>query len=280
MGGYDGTANITLGRVPPIAQNPDGTNTPDPATQNPVSADMTTNNITTHVPLPGGNPNNFTTFGQEYECQWINAALGAASATGVPAAAYDAGATVGDYGTPYYLAGVDDQGAGSGATHAPRPEWLKLSPATTQDSAGGVLYTAKWTSPLSPSDFYIDVIAYDKAQSPPLSGTARANFRIYDNVWGFSTQPFSGANDILVVSDNALGQKFVGTTFGTAGLTNLLPAFYGTESYFTDIDLNRLPTGHSALCFRQRQKPHRPDSLRQISGFGGVLSGNDPAKRI
>ena len=114
-------------------------------------------------------------------------------------------------------------------------EWLKLTIDPQQDNAGGVLYSANWITPISPSDFYIDVIAYDHAYKG-------ANWRIYDNIWGFTTQQFNNSHDILVVSDYALGQKFANNgTNGFSGVSNGIPMYYGAESYFTDIDLNVLP---------------------------------------
>ncbi len=196
------------------------------------------------IPLPGVDPKDFSvTSGQEYEAQYLNAQFGINGGSGGSTAAQAS-----DYGTPYYLAGVDDQGAHAGAFQAPRSEWLKLAPVVTPDANGngvpdangGILYTATWITPTSPSDFYLDVIAYDKATDAAFGGPG-ANFRIYDNVWGFSTQPFSGINDILVVSDNALGQKFAATTFSGKGLSGLRPLFFGAESYMTDIDVNMLP---------------------------------------
>ena len=123
---------------------------------------------------------------------------------------------------------------------------MSISPV--QDNLGGVLYTVTWTTPASGSDFYLDVIAFDKAVFPnfppgtsPYSG-GKVNWRIYDNVGGFSTNASVGNNDILVVSDYALGQKFAATTFaGTNGNLNLVPKLYGAESYFTDVDVNILP---------------------------------------
>ncbi len=206
----------------------------------------------TMVPLPGVDPLDFSltvpeannaSIGQEYEAQYLNAQFGV---NGTPGGSTAAQAS--DYGTPYYLAGVDDQGAHSGTINMPRQEWLKLTPVNAPDANGndvpdangGVLYTATWTTPTSPSDFYLDVIAYDKA-TDAVTQQPGPNFRIYDNVWGFSTQAFSGINNILVVSDNALGQKFAGTTFSGKGLSGLRPLFYGSELYMTDIDVNLLP---------------------------------------
>lgn len=232
VGGWDGSSAISVGHLDPANQ---GTN---PVTDIPASGDPQT-------PLPGGDPANFTTVGQEYECQYVNAQFGI---NGDPA--NGAADTVpSDYGTPYYLAGIDDQGSGTGSAHAPRTEWLHLTKIAAQDGAGGVLYSATWTTPTSASDYYLDVIAYDKSLGTSVSAattvqgtpTAGSNWRIYDNVWGFSTQVFNGNNDILVVDDNALGQKFVASTFGGQGFNNIPPIFYGAESYYTDIDVNLLP---------------------------------------
>jgi len=182
--------------------------------------------------------------------------------------------SVGDYIDPYWLAGVDDQRAFSGGifgqgtdrpvanytttsqardvnrtqTTTTHPaEWLQLTrvPAAQQDNLGGVLYTVTWNTPLSGSDFYVDVIAYDKATFPNIPGAnagGRSNWRIYDNVGGFSTNQSIQNNDILVVSDYALGQKFAGTTFGGRNTNqNLVPKLFGTESYITDVDISILP---------------------------------------
>jgi len=204
-------------------------------------------------------------WGPEYECQFLNPTVA------------NPNANPGDYGTPYYLAGVDDQLAFSGLANPPRPttnttttdpitgamttttaEYLPLTrlPDAQQDGQGGILYQTKYATPISPSDFYLDVIAYDKAQFPAIQAFPtgnnnpvrsdyhgdKFNWRIYDNVGGFTTSTFDGSNDILVVSDNALGQKFAATTFGGSNNgANLLPIFYGAESYFTDIDVSLLP---------------------------------------
>ena len=134
------------------------------------------------------------------------------------------------------------------ATTSHPAEWLQLQrvPAAQQDNAGGVLYTVNLTAPASGSDFYVDVIAYDKAVFPNIPNTGyqgtRTNWRIYDNVGGFSTNQSIGNNDILVVSDYALGQKFAATTFGGRNTNlNLVPKLFGTESYLTDIDVSYLP---------------------------------------
>jgi len=238
VAGVDGGDTISVGHdtfaIQPATTGPNAT----PAKRLPISL------------------NNYKPWGPEYECQFVDPTVANPSN---PAT---------DYGTPYYLAGVDDQGAFSGLVKPPRPtaaatdpntgatipaEYLPLTrlPDAQQDGQGGVLYQAKYQTPNSPSDFYLDVIAYDKAQFPTVQTTglnysnagSKFNFRIYDNVGGFTTATFNGGNDILVVSDNALGQKFAATTFGGPNNNgaNLLPTFYGAESYFTDIDVSLLP---------------------------------------
>ena len=209
--------------------------------------------------LPGSDPNLFIPWGPEYECQVVNPQFGAPDASSA-AGATDTGDS--DYRTPYWLAGVDDQQPFSG-TGRQRPtsnqatgvagqyqpaEWLQFTrlPAAQQDGQGGVLYSVTWKTPTSGSDYYLDVIAFDKAVAPRSFGgdgqTITSNWRIYDNVWGFSTASSLNNNDILVVSDYALGQKFAATTFGgQTGLLNLVPKLYGSESYVTDIDVNLLP---------------------------------------
>ncbi len=195
---------------------------------------------------PGTDPALFIPHGPEYECQVINPLFAANGATD---------ATAANYVTPYYMAGIDDQGAFTGGTYntatakdRPNTEWLPLArvPAAQQDNNGGILYSVTWNTPNSGSDFYVDVIAYDKAAFPNLPGTPyvglKTNWRIYDNVGGFSTNQSVGSNDILLVSDYALGQKFAATSFGGRNFNqNLVPKIFGTESYLTDVDINILP---------------------------------------
>ena len=201
---------------------------------------------------PGSDPNLFTPWGPEFECQVVNPAF----ATN-PAATTAGDTSRTDFRDPYYLAGVDDQQPFSGAGQV-RPttstlvadgtgtpaEWLQMTrlPDAQQDGQGGALYSVTWTTPTTGSDYYMDVIAFDQATPPLNNGGVRSNWRIYDNIWGFSTAASIGNNDILVVSDYALGQKFAATTFGgQRGLLNLVPKLFGAESYVTDIDVNLLP---------------------------------------
>jgi hypothetical protein len=125
-------------------------------------------------------------------------------------------------------------------------------PVRPADNQGGVLYGETWRVPNDPSDWYIDVIAYDDAVNPfaDPADNERSNWIIYDNVWGFSTAlPISGPEtDILVVSDYTLGQKFFSSRFGEpinsrdALSGNLQPILFGNESYYTDIDLSLYPS--------------------------------------
>jgi hypothetical protein len=203
VGGFDGAIPLTLGRddIAKKFPNPNG--------------------------LKGGDPSKFITWGQEYECQVVNPLF---AATGNPDTSNS------DYHTPYYLAGYDDQGIHSGprGTERPNTEWLPLT-RQPDDHLGGVLYSATWKTPVSPSDYYVDVIAYDQQD----------NWRIYDNVWGFSTQTFDGSKGILFVSDYTLGQKFVAGTFNGFGSNDLRPTFYGAEAMLTDYDVDQLP---NAVC--------------------------------
>jgi len=245
--------------------------------------------------VPGSDPRLFIPTGPEYETEVLNPQFANNTGPNAPldptplasrfaSTVTNPGGTVGDFVSPFWLAGVDDQGAFSGGTwtsnagasalpqdhgltatngttQTDRPtanfgaggtkhpaEWLQLQrvPAAQQDGAGGVLYTVNFTAPATGSDFYVDVIAYDKATFPNLPNTGfqgrRTNWRIYDNVGGFSTNQNITNNDILVVSDYALGQKFAATTFGGRNtVQNLVPKLFGTESYLTDIDVSRLP---------------------------------------
>ncbi|BDI28313.1 hypothetical protein CCAX7_003640 [Capsulimonas corticalis] len=203
-------------------------------------------------PLKGGDPTKFYAYGAEYECEYLNPTVATPGNNST------------DYGTPYYVAGIDDrkpftgddvtldnQGnllhADDGATRG-TGEWLPLTLSPVQDNKGGKLYSGTWTSPDSVSDYYLDVIAYNDAVYP-FSGNVNTdsfthgNWRIYDNVWGCSSQPLPSNKDILVVSDNMLGQKFTGTSFGghQTFFSNLRPIYYGAESYVTDVDVNILP---------------------------------------
>ncbi|HVK05387.1 MAG TPA: carboxypeptidase regulatory-like domain-containing protein [Armatimonadaceae bacterium] len=171
---------------------------------------------------------------------------------------------------PLYLPGVDDRLAYTGVSAggpfdgsgANRPGvWLELLPLVDgngnairpKDGRGGILYGANWKIPAESSDWVIDVICYDNAVNP-FAPAQRSNWIIYDNVWGFSSAlPISGqSQDVLVISDYSLGQKFFAARFDTNSdpvQSGNLPAIaYGAESYFTDIDITRFPTGQAPFA--------------------------------
>ncbi|MEO7716983.1 MAG: carboxypeptidase regulatory-like domain-containing protein [Capsulimonas sp.] len=207
---------------------------------------------------PGDNPNLFKTWGQEFECEFVNAQFATPTKTDTD--------PLTDYGAPFFLAGVDDRGTHSAPIA--RPEWLRLARVTSsalQDTKGGALYSATWKTPTSASDYYLDVIAYDKSQ----------NWRIFDNVWGFTTQTFTGDKSILIVNDNGLGQKFIGSTFGSNGAQNLRPTFYGSESYYTEVDPALLP---NAVHIEDKMigYPGRPGTLQDGTGAGPTGVGVFP----
>ena|GEM_PF-974215 len=141
-----------------------------------------------------------------------------------------------------YQSGLDDAFAFSGGlspvdSNAPGNDytnqggfWLQLwddgpvdgSPPGHEPSgeiAGDGVFTASWTTPSAlPSDWVLDVIVRDKALNPfttPTSPNGAVNWKIYDNVWGFTTQPFSGNSGILYVNDYDCGQKFFNSNSGT-----------------------------------------------------------------
>ncbi|MGI4790865.1 MAG: hypothetical protein ACRYFS_18695, partial [Janthinobacterium lividum] len=269
--------------------------------------------------IHGGDPLQYIPWGPEYECQVVNPTF-AAGGTGDTTpdnpgiTVSNPGGTIGDYVSPFYLAGVDDQGAFSGGTYdstafatsssagrtgTDRPvadysttqtangnttttehpaEWLQLTrvPPAQQDNLGGVLYYITWPTPATGSDFYVDVIAYDNAVFPAFpAGTSnftglKTNWRIYDNVGGFSTNQSVGGTDILLVSDYALGQKFSATTFGGRNFNlNLVPTLFGTESYLSDVDVNILPdsvyggfpTTYQSYQFQAGIRPFNDDNF-------------------
>ena len=241
------------------------------------------------VQLPGGDPTKFTPTGPEFECQVVNPAF----------AGLDTAPT--DFRDPYWLAGIDDQQPFSGVTSTntaaggklrPATEWLPMTrlPAAQQDGQGGILYSVPWKTPTTASDFYLDVIAFDKAVAPagyvnPTtsfgSGNNGSNWRIYDNVWGFSTNSSIGNADILLVSDYALGQKFAATTFaGQRGLLNLVPKLYGAESYVSDIDDSLLPNAIYRYAVFPGANANRPQSEVLDLGFAYDPADNPAGSNI
>ncbi|MCS6949469.1 MAG: carboxypeptidase regulatory-like domain-containing protein [Armatimonadota bacterium] len=144
------------------------------------------------------------------------------------------------YPAEMYEPEVDDRSAFSGADPEGNPRardyWLPLR--LVREEADGVIYEGTWATPANnPSDWYIDVIVYDRAINP-FNPNQRSNWKIYDNVWGFSTRPFTASHKILFVSDYTLGQKFFRTSDDRKGTFG----YWGVESWLTDIDLNYLPS--------------------------------------
>ncbi len=150
-----------------------------------------------------------------------------------------ADARVNTYANPTYMTSVDDFYAFSGAMSPADEGWLPLKLESRDATTGICTYTASWVSEtLNPSDYMIDVIAYDNAVDPFTNDAI--NWKIYDNVWGFSTAGFQPSHGLLFVSDHAAGQKFFSSRYGTQVLDNVYHTFWGTESWMTDIDVRLL----------------------------------------
>lgn len=137
--------------------------------------------------------------------------------------------------------GVDDAARWSGndpryvrpVDGAGQERWLQLRDdgVSPDAQANDGVFSASWASPTDPSDYYVDLICYDRAFDPK-DPTRRSNWIIYDNIWGFSTQPFVSRNPVLFVDDNGSGQKW---PRGLNGNFRLFPTFrYGTESDIID----------------------------------------------
>ena len=123
--------------------------------------------------------------------------------------------------------------------------WLRLQ----DDGTNTGTFVAEWDTPSNfASDMILDVILYDNAVYPfDSSGATQSNWKIYDNVWGFTTRPFNSTGQILYVSDYDTGQKFFSSRFGTGdfqGITNTAQlSFEGnpTESWMTEMDPQLFP---------------------------------------
>ncbi len=167
-----------------------------------------------------------------------------------------------------YTPNVDDAGAYSGNLNppddatlvAPTPPlfpdgdngyWLRLQPETDANGAptNTGTFVAEWDTPSTfASDWIIDVILYDNAVYPfDASGATQSNWKIYDNVWGFTTRPFTGTGQVLYVSDYDTGQKFFNGRFGTGDFTGFTNSanlsFEGnpTEAWMTEMDPQLFP---------------------------------------
>lgn len=154
-----------------------------------------------------------------------------------------------------YVPGFDDELAFSGHLNPPDDQfWLPMYDNGPQsvggnepdgEVAGDGIYSASWRTPVSfPSDWIIDLVVYDNAVNP-FDPNITTNWKIYDNVWGFSTKPFVAQGTLLYVNDYDCGQKFFTTRFGTAtGLGGQFFTAFPTESWMTEIDPGLLPTSY------------------------------------
>ncbi len=183
--------------------------------------------------------------GQEVDAEAIQAGTGALIDATNPAS----------FTIPPYVPSIDDASPYSAEAAPTDPTngnslWVKLSPVGPDTTNGGVIYEGSWTTPKLGSDWYIDAVAYDNALDniPNLSGDAKAvNWRIYDNIWGFSTTPFAASTTqssggILLVNDYMLPQKFLTQSIADP---NVPVALYGSESYLTDVDVNPQDFGNA-----------------------------------
>ena len=139
-------------------------------------------------------------------------------------------------------------------------------------------FVATWRTPDIPSDFYLDVIVRDNA----------GNEFIYDNVSGFTTQPFTGAHDILLVSDYMGGQIFVQNRIDRIGNSLTRPTWHPIESYWTDnptgkppFDITQPPSGQGVIIHGDGAIVHptlglpffvRSDTLGQNTTYGNLYS--------
>ncbi|MCX7992605.1 MAG: carboxypeptidase regulatory-like domain-containing protein [Fimbriimonadales bacterium] len=140
-------------------------------------------------------------------------------------------------------------------------------------------YVGTWRTPDVPSDFYLDVIVRDNA----------GNEFIYDNITGFTTQQFTGAHNILLVSDYMGGQIFVQNRVAAIGNSITRPTWQPVESYWTDnptgkppFDLTQPPSGTPLIIHGDGAIPHpnlpsppffvRSDTLGQNTTYGNLYN--------
>ena len=86
--------------------------------------------------------------------------------------------------------------------------------------AGDGIFTGKWTTPMSPSDYIIDIHVADNA----------GNQFEYDDVYGLTTQMFEPKTNVLFVDDYCEGQAF---PWMASGANNDCPTQAPVESYYT-----------------------------------------------
>lgn len=93
-------------------------------------------------------------------------------------------------------------------------------PANGDEVAGDGIFSGRWTTPVSPSDFIIDVHVQDVA----------GNAFEYDDVFGFTTQMFEPSSNVLLVNDYCEGQEFI---WAASGANNDFATGFPVESYYT-----------------------------------------------
>ncbi len=191
-----------------------------------------------------------------------------------------------------YLSGISDTLAFTGSVRDAPPDtdyWLQLyddGPLSKGghepegETAGDGVYTNKWVTPAGqPSDWYLDLIVRDKAIDP-FNPAQKSNWKIYDNVWGFTTQPFSSQGTILYVNDYDIGQKFFTNRFNTGFFGgNISYTGIPTESWMTNIRQNLIPTtyittggGGALIGLFQTMGPHSYGDTRDYPYFGDPLT--------
>ncbi len=152
---------------------------------------------------------------------------------------------------------------------------LLMEPVLDENGNPTDVYEARWRTPDVPSDFYIDIIVRDRA----------GNEFIYDNISGFTTRQFVGANNILLVSDYMGGQYFVQNRIDVIGNSIARPTWQPVESYWTDnptgkypFDLTQPPTGSPQIIIGDGAIPHprvfgatiRSDTLGENTTYGNL----------
>jgi hypothetical protein len=175
-----------------------------------------------------------------------------------------------EYKDPYSLARLGFDGR--------IDDTLLLQPELDDNGNPTDWYVATWRTPDIPSDFYLDVIVRDNA----------GNEFIYDNISGFTTQQFTGAHNILLVSDYMGGQIFVQNRVDAIGNSITRPTWQPVESYWTDnptgkppFDITQPPSGQGTIIHGDGAIPHpnlppgffiRSDTLGQNTTYGDLYS--------
>ncbi|HEX2999946.1 MAG TPA: choice-of-anchor X domain-containing protein, partial [Armatimonadota bacterium] len=130
-----------------------------------------------------------------------------------------------NYEIPPYQPPLDELSADY-SSMPPSDGWLRLydDGKHNDGAAGDGLFGNTWKTPGVASDYYLDIIAYDNV----------GNWKMFDGVWGFSTQQFTATHNMLLVMDYAQGQKFMsGDQARYAAGGSYLPTWFPVESYYT-----------------------------------------------